>query len=276
MTGDIHVPLRFRPAYDRQLARIIAVPLDALRPVNIDVPTAATLVLGVVRKVAAFRARLAALPEFDLALVDALEDLAMATLHAHAAWASASVASVPIAGLVEEAILLREQLLADARSLVLRKMIDPSSLEKIKGGAGYRNAGMDLLELASALNAVWPRISGRTAVTEADLTRAESLGAEIMLAVGQREHAEAEAADVGTTRARAFTLLVRAYDELRRGIGYLRTTQGDVDTLFPSLFAGKKAAKAKEELQALPQTVSVSPAPEDTATPPVSVDGPFR
>ncbi|MFS8069892.1 MAG: hypothetical protein ACMG6S_26300, partial [Byssovorax sp.] len=46
----------------------------------------------------------------------------------------------------------------------------------------------------------------------------------------------AEAAD---RKLRAFTLFTNAYDQVRRGVMYLRWDEGDADSLAPSLYKGR-------------------------------------
>jgi hypothetical protein len=51
-------------------------------------------------------------------------------------------------------------------------------------------------------------------------------------------------------RARAFTLLVNAYDACRQALAYLRWKEGDAESIAPSLFKkrpGRKPGKKDEE-----------------------------
>jgi len=57
-----------------------------------------------------------------------------------------------------------------------------------------------------------------------------------------------EAADV---RRRADTLFVRAYDEVRRIVAYLRWHEGDADSIAPSLYAKRKASRRRRKEPAL-------------------------
>ena len=60
-----------------------------------------------------------------------------------------------------------------------------------------------------------------------------------MVAAGLREQGPAVVQDVARIRDQAFTLMMRAYDEVRRAVTFLRWQQGDADTIAPSLYAGR-------------------------------------
>ncbi len=69
----------------------------------------------------------------------------------------------------------------------------------------------------------------------------------LMIAVGKREQAPQAQTAAADLRQRCFTLFVRAYDELRRSISYLRWKHEDVDTIIPSLYSGR-SRKAKDDV----------------------------
>jgi hypothetical protein len=73
-----------------------------------------------------------------------------------------------------------------------------------------------------------------------ELNRAQNLGVELNIDIGQRNQAPAAVATVALERQQAFTLFVRAYDQIRRGVSYLRWDEDDVDTIAPSIYAGRK------------------------------------
>jgi len=68
----------------------------------------------------------------------------------------------------------------------------------------------------------WQTIANKTAVQPAEPDDAENLGDRIITAVGLREQGPAMIAEAQLNRQRAFTLLVRAYDQSRRAVTYLR------------------------------------------------------
>ncbi|WP_437980893.1 hypothetical protein [Sorangium sp. So ce117] len=75
-----------------------------------------------------------------------------------------------------------------------------------------------------------------------------------------------EAAD---RRARAFSLLVHAYDQTRRAVAYLRWDEEDADTIAPSLYKGRTGrATAHSDTVAAPgDEAPAAPAAPGAATP---------
>jgi hypothetical protein len=61
-------------------------------------------------------------------------------------------------------------------------------------------------------------IAAKTAVTVADLNRAEILAHRMLVSVGEREQGPASATVTADIRHRAFTLFVRAYEQARHAI----------------------------------------------------------
>lgn len=261
---------RFREAYDHNVPAMKALAADALATVNVDIPSAGTTVLGAMPEIVALRAEIAdAMPKFDLHTLDGLEGYALAMLHAHSLYIASSTPSGEVATILEEGIGLRESLYADAQALGRHGLIDPRRLSQLKASSGYKVVAMDLMSLANVLREAWPKIQGKTAIEAASLDRAESLADRIISAVGAREQAPAAVAEVAQMRQRAFTLFVRAYDEVRRVIGFLRWKQGDLDTIAPSLYAGRSARRAKSD-----PAPAGTPAPSEAAAQPTPTPSP--
>ncbi len=273
----------FRHSFNTHRTFIEAVPLEAVRHINTDVGAAATTVLGLMGRIFAFRERFLTLPDFDITYVDRLEDLAKATLHIQAMLTTIGSGPAAIDEMIAEGVELREILTHDAKSLVLRKQLDGAILAGLDGGNGRRKLGLDLIGIANGVRPALERLGGKTTLTAEDLDRAEVLGARIVKAVGDREFAESQAAELQHLRAKAFTLLVKSYDQIRRAVAYFRHDEGDVDVLFPSLFAGKKARTRDE---GAPANTGTKPQLGDSQSPdlaqpvqdlpPISKDGPFR
>ncbi len=80
-----------------------------------------------------------------------------------------------------------------------------------------------------------------------EIDRAAELGPAVLVASAAKKHKNT---DTEVQRARAFALLVDAYDGCRRALTYLRWKEGDADTIAPSLFKkrpGRKPGKKEEE-----------------------------
>lgn len=100
------------------------------------------------------------------------------------------------------------------------------------------NLAADLSGIAETLTEVWPKIEGKTLIQPAEIARARTLGEQLVRLFAVREKSSASA-EVTETRQRAFTLVVRAYEEIRRAMTFLRWYEQDADTLAPSLYAGR-------------------------------------
>lgn len=97
--------------------------------------------------------------------------------------------------------------------------------------------------------AFWTQRScaSQTAVTEADLDRAEVLSDQIVVGIGRRKCGIPSNAAAALERQQTFTLMVRTYDQLRRAVHYVRWDEGDAEDIAPSLYAGRRKSKKKAE-----------------------------
>jgi hypothetical protein len=154
-------------------------------------------------------------------------------------------------------------------------------LASLKGSVGFQNIASDLMTLTNMFRAVWPKLAGKTFVTEEELDRAEVLSDEVVYDLGQREQAPSKIADVSIDRQKTFTLFVTAYDQLRRAITFIRWNEGDADEIAPSLYSGKrrKVVAAEETTQTTTTTTTpvtttpVAPTPATKAEPAVGLPG---
>jgi len=141
--------------------------------------------------------------------------------------------------LAEEATELRERLLADARALSLRDLIDPRKLESLKGANGIHNIAQDLQMLSQVLQENWPQIQGKSAAVAEDLQAASRIATRITRIVGVRAQSSPQQDAAIEQRERVFALTMRAYDETRAAIAFVRRREGDSESITPNLYAGK-------------------------------------
>jgi hypothetical protein len=265
---------RFRDAYDRLSVEIKAVEHDDLVPINVDVPTAITTVLGAMPEINALRPRIEKeLPAFDLGRFDKMEDYTLAIGHAQAMYLAASAPSEQLPELAEQAMKTRDQLLSDATALSNRGFVDGKKLGELKGGNGYRNIAFDVFALVAMLREKWSVVQSKTALSAAELDSAEQLADRVITAVGQREQAPAVIGAAADNRVRAFTLFVTAYDQIRRAVSFLRWREGDADTIAPSLYAGRGSRKKSTDEQPSTPAPAPAPAPTTPVAPAPAVDG---
>lgn len=256
-------------AFARVEREIAALDGDKLAAINVDIPRTVITVLRVLPSLLSLRSQmLDTFTRFPIASLDKLHTYALAAWYAHLL----TLGSTPENAkkpLVEEATSLRENLLVAAEALAHRKLLDPKHVAQIRSGKGHVDMAGDLVALATLFTSDWDAIEGKTAVTWDEVERAAQLGPELMVALGAGVQApDRSAAFLADQRRRAFTLLVRAYDDCRRAVTYLRWSEGDANEIAPSLFA-KRTKKTKPTNQGATSDDS-APAPE---APPASEGG---
>ncbi|WP_437875408.1 hypothetical protein [Sorangium sp. So ce513] len=259
-------PPQAAAAFDRALPEIEALSPDRLISVNLDIPRVVSQVLGVLPGLRALRADIAEhLPTFDITRLDRLETYALAAWYAHLLSLSSGDVENAVKPLLAEAAPLRENLLGDAEALARRGLLDAATVADIRAGQGHIDIANDLVALSALFSASWSEIAGKTAATEEEVKRAGEVGPQLLAALGVREHGKGpgptEAAD---KRARAFALLVHAYDQIRRAVAFLRWDEDDADEIAPSLYKGRTGrATSSTESTAAP----AAPADEAPAQP---------
>ncbi|HEX7477387.1 MAG TPA: hypothetical protein VF331_06245 [Polyangiales bacterium] len=231
---------RFREAYERALPDMAALPENELVIINLDIPSAVATTLGAWQEIAPLREQVMGLHDFDVTRFDKLETYALAAWQAHSMYVAASTPVAQIQELGDKAAASREQLLSDAVALAKRGLIDGERLKELKGPIGYKNVAVDIGVLVTLLRERWAVVSSKTALSSDELDAAETLADELITAVGQREQAPLVVAAATDNRQRAFSLLVKTYDQARRAVSYLRWNKDDIDSIAPSLYAGRQ------------------------------------
>ena len=227
-------------------------------PINLDVQLVVTTVLAAGPGLRSLREDIAAyLKDFDVEQFDAIRTYAEALAFAHAAYLAASAPPDTLPQLAARAMELRDQLLADSTALARRNLVDGKRLHELKGGNGYLNVGSDLGVLVSMLRERWTDVQGKSAIQQSEVDEAERLFERVTNAYAERAQLSSSAQAASDERARAYTLLVKAYDQARRAASYLRWTQNDADKVVPSLYAGRNGSRGKSA----PEPVTDQPAP---------------
>jgi hypothetical protein len=261
---------RYRQAFEALQPEVAALRDDDLMAVNIDVPNALSVVVGALPQLIALRPELAKFSDpAPLANLDKLEAYALALGHAQTLAQATPSAPEAIQALGETATKLRAQLVSDMNALIGRGLIDRDQIATLKGPPGYLNLAFDLFLLAAVAREHWKNISGKTAISLADIAQAEALADQLLSGVGTRERNKANAANATETRQRLFTLLVNAYDQVRRAVVFLRWDHDDLDEIMPSLYLGRNGRRRqvspKQESASGP---AVSPSEVPSATTP--------
>lgn len=134
-------------------------------------------------------------------------------------------------------------LLADAGTLVRRRLLDAALVDQCRATLGYLTLVGSTVRLATLFRDHWPRISERTGTTLDDLARAEGKAQELVRLVTERRSKKRGRTPARELRARAMTELLRTYSEVRRMIAFVRHREGDVDVIVPSLWSQRRSAR---------------------------------
>jgi hypothetical protein len=259
---------RFQQSYERVLPEMKALAPAELQHINVDVQGAVVTVLGAVGEIRALRGTAAELPGFDVGTIDRLEDYALALGHAQAMYRAAAGPEDAVAELAAQTLELRDTLFSDASALARRRLLDEGRVEKLRTPSGHKNIAFDLLGLVALMREHWSSIEGKTALQRADLDAAARLADRLMTALGLREQGPVALAVATETRQRAYTLFMRAYDQARRAVGYLRWNEEDADTIAPSLYAGRSnGRRPAEPIGDAPTVPGAPPGPVPPAPP---------
>lgn len=244
---------------------------DVVMP-NLDVISSISTASAAMPTIRGLREQIKTLPGVDMEQFDRLQTYAWGLLFAHLAHAAAMRPHEPLPEMAARAAKKRELLNSDIAALVKRGVIDGKQLDQLRGGVSYRNIALDLQLLVFILRQHWSAIVARSMITEDELKEAQSLGQELFDAVNGRQRTTAAVLKATSDRSRAFLLFVRAYDEVRRAVTFLRWHEGDADALVPSLYAGRSGSKS--EAEKAPSPAPVAPVEKTPVAPsPVVIPG---
>lgn len=243
------IHFRREQALDEVRAELAAIREEDLVRMNVDIPGVITGVLGCLPQLMELREQMAdQLPRFDIGLLDRLETYALAVAQANVDNLLASQSPGGLTELLAKLSKSRERLIVDARALANRGLVDTSRLAGLRMTQGYRNVAFDVLLLSRFFRLSWSEIEGRTGVSLSEIEEAQLDADRMDELAGQKAWARSRATEANEVRARAWTLFVQKYEQVRRAVAYLRFDHGDADRIAPSPFASRRRAKrgAKE------------------------------
>jgi hypothetical protein len=237
-----------------------------LKPITIDIPYAVSVVLGLLPGLAELRPEIVKnLPAFPIDLFDRLGTYALAAWYTHIMSQPPTPPENPLKKLLEEGIKLRSTLLSDADALAYRGLVSTQTVADIRSGTGNYDTANDLVALYALLSGEWDNIQKKSAVTIEEINRAGELGTAILAALGQQEKGTLARPVAMERRKRAFTLFLKAYDEVQRAVCYLRWNEGDADEIAPSIYKGRGGRPSPKSESVPDKTESTT---SDTTTPP--------
>lgn len=252
-------PTTYDPALGKAALAALAPRLDSLRPdelvstrADIEKAALAALAASTFANEPALHARFHKQDdagEFDLAKLDSLPELSFAVLFALGEWRThrdaVSEAKIP-ATLVAEATTL-ESRMQDLCEYHFRD--DPAvraELDRLRPGGGYSDLADDLLGYARIYEEHLSVVAANPKhYRPTDIDDARRIAGELLAALSTSMSPKARKAH--DTLARAFTLLHRAYEDVRAvGLYLLRNDPASASN-FPSLFtAARRAPRARK------------------------------
>jgi hypothetical protein len=222
-------------AFEALKADYAKLPEATLIAINVDIPRAVAVVLGAEPRV---RSLLPAMQDTlknpPTAAIESLRQTALGAWYAHLiAMPGKSAGSAK--ELLDRATPLRAKLLKAADALADAELVDATAVARIREGSGNIDKANDLVALAALFSQSWDEIHDKTAIVRAQVDEAALLGPSLLVALS--EEPLPKASDATNTRQRAFSLLVTAYDEVRRAVTFVRWAENDADAFAPSLYA---------------------------------------
>jgi hypothetical protein len=270
-------PLTDREAFLSKQQEIAAITDDELVPINVEVPYAAAIVLGVAPRIETLLPGLQTLPDYDLGPVLEVRTYAAAAVYAHLQAMGTPITDPTLPAKQAEAVPLREGMLRSAETLAFYGMLPERRVAAIRAGTGWFDTGSDLSSLSALYLEFWATVEKHTAVTMAQVERAGVLGLELQTHFGikRAESESGQPSELQMIRARAFTKLVKVWSHVRRGVQFLRWEQGDADSFAPSIYLkrrrkGSSAVAIEDEGPTQPEVVPIPDLPVDPAPAPVN------
>lgn len=251
-----------RLAADRIAAELAAIPEADIVQVNVDVDAAVTHVLGHWKSLEPHLPLFARLPEFDAALVGRLRDYARALHYWHSLAQYASAPPAGLAAMIDQGIATRDRVLSMLNALAKFGVIAPGALSSFGGTSAHRKVARDLTALSGFVHQNWSTLEGKSLLTLEEMHDAERLGYAILEAIGDRDSSPAATARATRERDKTFTLFVRAHDQARRALVFLRWDEDDADTIMPSMYHGRRPGKKAEGASELAPKANAEAAPK--------------
>ena len=264
------IPTTGAQAYAVMHDEIAAVSDDLLVPITVDIPQAIEIVLAAAGRIDELMPQLEKLSTLDIARILKLRLYAAACQHAHTL-ATAPDQEPRLPKLLEEAAKLREDLLATARLLVLFEVVTADRVAAISTGPGYVELANALEQLAILFEELWEQVESRVPVTAEMVERAPVLALELHALLGARKVRQGERSAAQRMRQRAFTLLIKVYEECQSAVEFLRRHEDDAVSFTPSLFVKKRRRVDPPEEEGPVTDAPVVTPPANTTPAPLSL-----
>jgi hypothetical protein len=222
--------------YEKRLPELLALNAKSVLRMNLPAIPMVVAVLGVLPKLGRLRGQFeATLRDFDLKQFDGLEEYCFTLYYANTLVLGAERRATCPPEVKQEVVALQRALLADCRALEERGLLDRAKRRHFQQGKGFQIWASNLAILAQILRDSWPAIEGRCATSAANLKRADELANELLSLASRRADRPANIARARDIRARAFTLLLQAYQRARFAALYVLGDEHALEDLTPRL-----------------------------------------
>lgn len=235
-------------ALDELLPQIKAFPEDKIRRITFDIPRAVSIATATHQRLAKFRHTLLEhLPNTPIHYFDRLDKYAMAAWYAHLSTLPKPL--VALDALKQECTVLKQDMLVGAEPLVHKGYFSKETVAKIKEGSGHLDLANDNVALSALYASKWEMIKDKTIIEWAQVERAAVVGPQLIVALGEKFGFGTTPSEAEQLRAKAVSLFLTAYDEVERGMKYLRYHEDDMRDIVPSIYQnnGSRSARAGDE-----------------------------
>ena len=262
---------RFEECYLASKSELDAIPESELMTVNLDPYAIVMTVKKALPRCRPLREALVSeTTRFDITLLERLDTYAGALWHTQSLLDMATKAPAHVLELAERATSVRDLVLTDVNLMIKHGLLPSGCLANLQGVPGYRATAADITMGVNTLRANQDKVKGRSSLSLQDLADYEVLAGRLVTAAAEREQAQAAASQVIIDRQRAYTAVVRGYEELRHAVTYVRRKFGDQDEYAESLWAGRGGRRKPEgnkspELPATQPPSALPPQPAGAA-----------
>jgi hypothetical protein len=231
-------------AYEALHDEIAAVGDDALLTISACIPFAHGIVRVAASRIEPLTPELERLPGLDMERIRKLPLYAAACQHAYLR-ARMPVPDDPrLPRLLDEATTLRKRLLATAEMLVQFGEVPEPHVAAIRSTHGHLEMAGGLERLALLFEEIWDSVESRVPLTLEMVARARSLAFELFALIGEKRLPPLpDPKSAQRMKLRAYTLLVKAYEECQRGVAYLRHHEGDAAWYTPSFYTKQRRSR---------------------------------
>jgi hypothetical protein len=223
-------------AFDRQRWRRDALERAEVSWPNLEIAAMVGTALAAERRIAALLPEMEGLPGFDARDVRDLRDIALAAAHAHAVFVRVRS---PAKALFARGRKLFRTIAAQASALAGLGLLDGHRVAAARRGKSNEALAKGLIAVSDQMLAHWPAIAHAASIGRPLLEDAYALGHELIERLPAGSALDRDGESPGDVRARAFTVLVRAYAQARRAVMFLRWDHGDADAIAPSLYRSR-------------------------------------